>query len=199
MAVDTLTGSTTVQAMIEGATNTVSIKGNKKDSTPKVEVVADISAAIEKSKSVPTGYNGAEEKVKAIKGSIITTAEIEGHEGKDAGFLVEFKPVDVNDAKYLSLYIKGNIFQRQGWDHYASIQVKDEDGKQYIMLELCKEGKYGNAKGKPITKSSEIRKGTTLKMPLAEDLKTVQRLEIVFVGETEVDAGLTMKDIKLIK
>jgi len=162
----------------------------------KTEVVANISKTIASSKSIPVGYNGADGKVKFEKGSIITTAVIEAN---DAGLFVEFKPVDVKDAKSLSLYIKGVIFQKQGLDHYASIQVNDEDGKVFILRELCREGKFGSCAGQPITKSSEIKKGITLTIPLDKDVKTIQRLAIVFVGEISVDAGLTISDIQLVK
>jgi hypothetical protein len=164
--------------------------------TPKSDAVADISKAIEQSKSIPTGYKGAEGKIKAEKGTIKTIADIEG---TDAGFLIEFEPVEVKNAKYLSLDIKGKILQRQGWDHYASIQIKDEDGKRYIVLELCKEGKYGNCEGKPITKSSSLRKGTNLKIKLPAELETIQRIEVVFVGATKVSAGFSLSNIKLVK
>lgn len=174
----------------------------KNDSIPNIKliVVADIGKAIQTSKSVPTGYKGADAKVVRNKGSIQTTDMIEGI---DAGFFVAFKPVDVKDAKYLSLFIKGDIFQKQGWDHYASVQVKDDDGKLYILMELCKEGKYGSCAGGPITKPSAIRKGTTLKISLdkaeAEGMQTIQSLEVVFVGEATVDAGFTISDIQLVK
>ena len=164
--------------------------------TRKSDAVADISQAIEKSKSIPTGYKGAEGKVKVEKGTIKTTDVIEG---TDAGFLVEFELVEVKNAKHLSVDVKGKIFQRQGWDHYASIQVKDEDGQRYILLELCKEGKYGSCEGKPITKSSSLRKGTSLKIKLPAKLETIQRIEVVFVGETKVNAGFTLSNIKLVK
>ena len=164
--------------------------------TPKSDVIADISKAIQESKSIPTGYQGAEGKVKAEKGSIKTTADIEG---TDAGFLVEFEPVEVKNAKHLSLDVKGKIFQRQGWDHYASIQAKDEDGERYILLELCREGKYGSCEGKPITKSSSLRKGTNLKIKLPAKLETIQRIEVVFVGATKVNAGFSLSNIKLVK
>ncbi len=165
---------------------------------PKVDktAVVNISNEIVKSKSIPKGYNGAEGKVKTEKGSIKTTADIEG---TDAGFYVEIELVEVKNAKHLTLDVKGKIFQREGEDHYASIQVKDEDGKRYIVLELCKEGKYGSCEGRPITKSSSLRKGTNLKIKLPASLETIQRIEVVFVGATKVSAGFSLSNIKLVK
>ncbi|MBU1026117.1 MAG: hypothetical protein KKA31_00130 [Candidatus Margulisbacteria bacterium] len=162
----------------------------------KGNAVADISGAIQKFGSIPTGYNGAEGKVVAKKGAIQTTGVIEG---TDAGFFVEFKPVEVKGAKYLSVSVKGNIFQQQGWDHYASIQVKDAEGKRFILLEVCKEGKFGSCDGKSITKPNDLKKGTTLNIKLPPELKTVQRLEVVFIGATKVEAGFILSNIKLVK
>jgi hypothetical protein len=166
----------------------------------KAIVVADISKGIQASKSAPTGFKGAEKKVIINKGSIQTTEMIEG---TDAGFFVAFKPVEVKDAKYISLFIKGDIFQKQGWDHYASIQAQDEDGNRFVLMEMCKEGKFGSCEGKPTTKPSAIRKGATLNISLdkakADGMQTIQRLEIVFVGEATVDAGFSISDIQLVK
>jgi hypothetical protein len=160
--------------------------------------VADIGKAMQTSKSIPTGYNGSKGKVVLDKATIKTTASIEGN---DAGFLVEFKPVDVKGAKSLSLDIKGNIFQKQGWEHYGSIQVLDEDGKRYILKELCKGTSYEGCtgKGETATKLSDIKAGTSLTISLPKDLKTIQRFEVVFIGETQVDAGFTISNIQLVK
>lgn len=164
---------------------------------PKTETVADISAAIKKSGSKPIGYKGADGKVKIdANGSIVTTAIIEG---TDAGFFAPFPPAEVGKATALSLQVKGNIFQKQGWDHYASIQVMDEDGNRYILKELCREGQYGSCEGKDRTAPSSVRQGTTLTLALPKELKTIARIEVVFVGETRVDAGFALSNIKLVK
>ncbi len=167
------------------------------DQAKKGNAVADISKAIQKSGSIPTGYKGAEGKVRVEKGGAIkTTAVIEGN---DAGFFVAFKPVEVENAKFLTLDILGKIFQKQGWDHYASLQAMDEDGERKIILEFCKEGKYGSCSGKSITKPSSVRKGANLKIELPKGLETIARIEVVFIGQTSVEAGFTLSNIKLVK
>jgi len=159
---------------------------------------SNISEVIRKSGSIPTGYKGADGKVKVNKadGAIVTTGKIEGN---DAGFFVAFRPVEVGNNKKMSLYLKGHILQKRGEDHYASIQVMDEDGERHIIQEVCREGQYGNCSGKDRTKPSAVRQGTTLSIKLPENLKNIARIEIVFVGETAVDTGFTVKDIKLTK
>ena len=159
-------------------------------------VVANISDIIKTSGAKPTGYKGAEGKVVADNGAIKTTAVIEGN---DAGFFVAVPPVEAKDAKSLSLYLKGNIFQRQGWDHYASIQVTDAQGKMYILQELCNQGQYESCKGKSKITAEEIKAGKTLNLALPAGLKTIARIEVVFIGDTRVDAGFVMSDIKLVK
>ena len=158
----------------------------------------NISEAIKKSGSIPTGYKGADGKVKVDRsnGAIVTTGKIEGN---DAGFFVAFRPVTVGNNKKMSLYIKGEIIQKQGWDHYASIQVMDEDGERYIIQEVCREGKYGSCSGKDRIKPSAVRQGTTLSIKLPEGLKNIARVEVVFVGETSVETGFNLSNIKLTK
>lgn len=152
----------------------------------------NISEAIVKAGSKPTGYKGAEGKVVIENGAIKTTADIEG---TDAGFFVSFPAVDIKGAQNLELYTKANIFQKQGWDHYSSIQLKDENGKRYIVLELCREGQYGNCAGKPVTSSGSVRQGTTLKIKLPAGLDTLERFEVVFIGDTKVAAGAVFEKI----
>ena len=164
--------------------------------TDKSTDIANISDTIQKSGSKPTGYKGADGKVVVEKGTVKTTGVIEG---TDAGFFVAFPAVDVKGAKHLSLDVKGRIFQQQGWDHLASIQIMDEDGERHILLEVCKEGKYGSCAGQPKTKPSALRKGTTIKLKLPAGLETVARIEVVFIGQTKVDAGFTLSNIKLVK
>jgi hypothetical protein len=170
------------------------------DGTPyvKLEKVADFSKAMQTSGSVPTGYSGAEGLVEIDGRSIKTTGLIEGH---DPGFFVEVEPLDLKGAKYLSLYIKGDIFQKQGWEHYASIQVKDEDGNKYILKELCKGTQYEGCTGKGQTKTkiSDVITGTTLLIPLPKELKSAQRIEVVFIGEVKVKAGFKVDDIQFMK
>ena len=158
----------------------------------------NISEAIKKSGSVPTGYKGADGKVKVnrLNGAIVTTDKIEGN---DAGFFVAFKPVSVGGNRKMSLFIKGEIFQKQGWDHYASIQIMDADGERHIIQEVCKEGKYGSCSGKDRIKPSAVRQGTTLSIKLPESLKSISRVEVVFVGDTSVEAGFNLSNIKLTK
>lgn len=187
MAVDSLQTSNNVSAVK---------KGEIRYANPVI--VADISKAMQTSKLIPTGYKGADDKVVLDKGSIKTTASIEGN---DAGFFVGIKPMGVKGAKYLSLYIKGNISQKQSWEHYGSIQVLDEDGKRYILKELCEGTRYTGCtgKGETATKLSDISKGTTLKISLPDGLNTIKRFEVVFVGETQVDAGFTISNIQATK
>jgi len=150
----------------------------------------DISDAIRS--SVPVGYNGAAGNIQI---AIVTTSMIRG---LDAGFFVGLHPpVEVRDARYLALHIRGDITQRQGWDHYGSIQLVDGSGKRHIVLELCREGKYGSCAGKPVTDPGTVGKGVNLRIPLPQGLKDISRLEMVFVGETEVSAGFTIGEIRL--
>lgn len=155
-----------------------------------------ISEAIKKSGSIPVGYKGAEDKVTVKNGAIKTTAAIEGN---DAGFFVAFKPVDVKSAKHIVFDIQGEIFQKQGWDHYASLQVMDQDGNRKIIMEFCKEGKYGSCSGKPITKPSDVQKGANLKVALPAGLENIARIEVVFVGQSSVEPGFSLSNIKLVK
>jgi len=161
-----------------------------------VAAAGNISEAIRKEGSIPTGYNGAEGKVEFSKGKINVTTVTEG---KDTGFFVEIRPIEVKGTKALSLQVKGRIVQKEGWDHYASIQVIDGNGKRHILQELCKEGKYGSCKGKNVTDPLTIERGTTLTLKLPEDLKSIARFEVVFVGQTRVEAGFSISDIKLAK
>jgi len=150
----------------------------------------DISDAIRS--AIPVGYNGAEGKIQI---AIVTAA---GIKGRDAGFFVELRPpIEVGSARYLTMNIRGDILQRQGWDHYGSIQLLDGSGKRHIVLELCREGKYGSCAGKPVTDPGAVGQGVNLRIPLLQGLKNISRLEIVFVGETEVSAGFTVSDIRL--
>ena len=185
--------------ILGGRTGGVSGCGSKSKKQPASSPVAaagNINEAIRKEGSVPTGYNGAEGKVEFSKGRINITAVAEG---KDTGFFVEVRPVEVKGAKALSLQVKGWIAQKEGWDHYASIQVIDGNGKRHILQELCKEGKYGSCKGKNIVDPLTIIRGTTLTIKLPEDLKSIARFEVVFVGQTRVGAGFSIGNIKLVK
>ena len=181
-----------VQAIISAGVYSSTAKSKKKEAK-EVELVADVSAQIEKSKSIPTGYKGAEGKVKVEKGKITTTSTIEG---KDAGFFVEFRPVPVKNANALVLDIKGYVYQKQGWAKYGSIQVIDEDGKRHILKELC-QSKWDDCQ--EITKIKEMKEGITLQIDLPKDLKSIKRFEVVFVGVTEVDPGFTIDNILLME
>ena len=174
-----------------------STSGCRGRSPASTAAVGNISEALAKSRAIIIGYKGADGKVLNDNGTIRTTAKIEGN---DAGFFVEFAPedaIDVNGARSLSLNIKGEIFQRQGWGHYASIQVIDKNGRRFILQELCDEGAFGSCVGKSVTSSSSVRKGTNLKIQLPEGLESIRRLEIVFIGETIVAPGFAISDIGL--
>jgi hypothetical protein len=153
-----------------------------------------ISDAIKMSQSSPTGYNGAEGKVVVKEGTLVTTAPIEGN---NAGFFVAFEPIEVGSAKQLVLTIKGRIHQKQGWDHYGSIQLRDEDDRKFIAQELCKEGAYGSCARQSVTKPSALRKGTTLKIEFPAGIKTIAGFEVVGIGATSIEEGLTISDIGL--
>jgi hypothetical protein len=162
--------------------------------SPATTATGAISKAIASAKAKAVGYKGAEGKVLVKNGNIVFIANADGN---DVGVYVSFPAVNVGNNKLLTLDVNGKVFQKQGWDHYLSLQIKDEDGNRYIIHEFCREGKYGSCKGKGITALKSIRKGTTLKIKLPAGLKTIERIELVFVGQSNVTQGFTISNIGL--
>ena len=164
---------------------------------PSLSRVGAISRAIVKYRSVPTGYKGAQGKVKVDKrGNISFTAQATGN---DVGVFIEVPPINVGTKRYLTLDITGKVFQRQGWAHCGSIQVLDKNGKRYTLRELCQ----SNDKGKCSVRNKDPRinplkaSERSLKLKLPRGIKDIKRVEFVFIGQTTVFKGFIFGNIGL--
>ena len=98
--------------------------------------IGEITQSMIDSSAMPIGYNGSENKVgfdpKSGKISFNETAS-----GRDVGFFVEFLPVNVGSNGYLTVTLKGNVLQKEGWAKFGVIQVKDSEGERYDLQILC--------------------------------------------------------------
>ena len=157
--------------------------------------VANISDILSSVYTRPTGYKGADGKVANQNGKIVTTAQIQG---QDAGFIVALPEVATNGAKTLSLTIAGHVFQGDGWAKFGSIQIMDGKGNRHILRELC-QSVWDDCTAALVISSSALQQGATLDMALPSNVTSISRLEIVFTGNVTIDAGFTIKDIKLTK